>query len=108
MRDSDVINHVKTLCKEKGWTYYRLAQEAGIPYSTLNNMLHRDNIPTVPTIQKMCDGMGITLADFFAEDIGDAHLTTSQKEILGIFAKLSPEDRKYLIAYGKGLARMKQ
>jgi len=106
MRDSDVINHVKALCKERGWTYYRLAQVAGIPYSTLNNMLHRDNIPTVPTIQKMCDGMGITLADFFSGDIGDAHLTSSQVEVLSIFDKLPPEDRKYLLAYAKGLARI--
>lgn len=36
MRDKDVIQHIQDLCKERSWTYYRLAKEADIPYSTLN------------------------------------------------------------------------
>ena len=39
MRDKDVIQHIQDLCKERSWTYYRLAKEADIPYSTLNNMV---------------------------------------------------------------------
>lgn len=45
MRDKDVIQHIQDLCKERSWTYYRLAKEADIPYSTLNNMVNRTNIP---------------------------------------------------------------
>ena len=41
MRDKDVIQHIQDLCKERSWTYYRLAKEADIPYSTLNNMVNR-------------------------------------------------------------------
>lgn len=37
MRDKDVIQHIQDLCKERSWTYYRLAKEADIPYSTLNH-----------------------------------------------------------------------
>ena len=51
MRDKDVIQHIQDLCKERSWTYYRLAKEADIPYSTLNNMVNRTNIPTIPTLQ---------------------------------------------------------
>ena len=64
MRDKDVIQHIQDLCKERSWTYYRLAKEADIPYSTLNNMVNRTNIPTIPTLQKLCDAFGITLAAF--------------------------------------------
>lgn len=59
MRDKDVIQHIQDLCKERSWTYYRLAKEADIPYSTLNNMVNRTNIPTIPTLQKLCDAFGI-------------------------------------------------
>ena len=55
MRDKDVIQHIQDLCRERSWTYYRLAKEADIPYSTLNNMVNRTNIPTIPTLQKLCD-----------------------------------------------------
>lgn len=68
MRDKDVIQHIQDLCKERSWTYYRLAKEADIPYSTLNNMVNRTNIPTIPTLQKLCDAFGITLADFFLDE----------------------------------------
>ena len=57
MRDKDVIQHIQDLCKERSWTYYRLAKEADIPYSTLNNMVNRTNIPTIPTLQKLCDAL---------------------------------------------------
>ena len=41
MRDKDVIQHIQDLCKERSWTYYRLAKEADIPYSTLNlSLIH--------------------------------------------------------------------
>ena len=107
MRDCDVIEHIKELCKEREWSYYRLAIEAQIPYSTLNNMLHRDNIPTIPTLQKICDGMGITLSDFFADKVGEAHLTQSQTEVLELFSALNQSDKKLMIAYAKGLNHAK-
>ncbi len=103
MRDCDVIEHIKDLCRERGWSYYRLAMQAKIPYSTLNNMLHRDNIPTIPTLQKICDGMGISLSDFFADNVGEAHLTKSQTEVLELFSGLQQQDKQLMLAYAKGL-----
>lgn len=81
MRDKDVIQHIQDLCKERSWTYYRLAKEADIPYSTLNNMVNRTNIPTIPTLQ----------------------LTEGQQEIITLYNNLSLEKKKILKAYMKGL-----
>ena len=106
MRDTDVIDHIAELCRERGWTYYRLSKATGIPYSTLSNMIHRHNIPTIPTLQKICDGMDISLQDFFAGDLEGAHLTKAQNEFLDIFASLSQRDKQLLKTYAKGLAKM--
>lgn len=81
MRDKDVIQHIQDLCRERSWTYYRLAKEADIPYSTLNNMVNRTNIPTIPTLQ----------------------LTEGQQEIITLYNNLSLEKKKILKAYMKGL-----
>ncbi len=107
MRDTDVIEHIKELCREREWSYYRLAAEAGISYSTLNNMIHRSNIPTIPTLQKICDGFGISLSDFFAEGYENANLTKSQNEMLELFSSLHKNDRQLLVAYAKGLNHIK-
>lgn len=54
------------LCKEKGITVNKLATISGITQSTLNNIVGgRNNSTTVSTIQKICDGLGITIDDFF-------------------------------------------
>ncbi|MDD7741036.1 MAG: helix-turn-helix transcriptional regulator [Fusicatenibacter sp.] len=103
MRDTDVILHVQELCKERSWTYYRLAKEADIPYSTLNNMMNRNNIPTIPTLQKLCDAFGITLSDFFQDESENSQLTQPQKEMIELYNRLSLEKKKILKAYMKGL-----
>ena len=54
------------LCQERGITINKLANISGVTQSTLNNIISgRNNSATVATIKKLCDGLGITLADFF-------------------------------------------
>lgn len=103
MRDTDVIQHIQDLCKERNWSYYRLAKESDIPYSTLNNMISRTNIPTIPTLQKLCDGFGITLADFFLDQPDHPQLTDGQKELVELYNRLDHEKKNVLKAYIKGL-----
>ena len=54
-----------------------------------------------------CDGMGITLSDFFADSVSEAHLTQSQREVLELYSGLQQNDKKLLIAYAKGLNHVK-
>ncbi|HBA63932.1 MAG TPA: XRE family transcriptional regulator [Lachnospiraceae bacterium] len=103
MRDTDVIQHITTLCKRRNWTYYKLAKESGIPYSTLNNMIHRANIPTIPTLQKICNGFGISLADFFSDESSPIQLNEQQKELLSLYDDLSLEEKRLATAYIFGL-----
>ena len=103
MRDTDVIQHIQDLCRERDWSYYRLAKESDIPYSTLNNMINRTNIPTIPTLQKLCDGFGITLSDFFTENSDRPQLTVGQQEVIELYTRLDHEKRNVLKAYMKGL-----
>ena len=98
MRDTDVIQHIQDLCKERTWSYYRLAKD-----STLNNMISRTNIPTIPTLQKLCDGFGITLADFFLDQPEHPQLTDGQKELVELYNRLDHEKKNVLKAYIKGL-----
>ena len=65
MQEPDVIGRIKQLCQTRGWSYYRLAKESGITYSTLNTLLRKAYCPAVPTLCRICDGFGITLEQFF-------------------------------------------
>lgn len=104
MNDFDVIGRINELCKARSWTYYRLAKESGIPYSTLNTMLHKTFTPTVPSLMKLCDGFGITIAQFFSDQDETAKLTKKQKECLVQWDRLDAHSQELALAYMDGLA----
>ncbi len=58
------------LCKEKGITVNKLATVSGITQSTLSNIVGgRNNSTTISTIKKICDGLEISVIDFFESDL---------------------------------------
>ena len=104
MNDFDVIARINELCKARSWSYYRLAKESGIPYSTLNTMLHKTFTPTVPSLMKLCDGFGITLAQFFSDQDETVLLTKKQKECLAQWDRLDTRSQELALVYMDGLA----
>lgn len=64
-----IQKRIRELCAERNITVNKLSITCGITQSTLNNILSRkNNKPTVSTIKKICDGLEITLAEFFDTD----------------------------------------
>lgn len=60
------------LCKERGITVNKLSTLCGITQSTLNNITSgRNNSATVVTVKKICDGLDITIRDFFLSPLFD-------------------------------------
>lgn len=60
-----VRERIAELCEEKHITINKLANISGITQSTLNNIMSgRNNSTTISTIQKICDGLEITVIDF--------------------------------------------
>ena len=58
------------LCKENNITVNKLATICGITQSTLNNIVSgRNNSATVSTIKKICDGLEISIQDFFNSNV---------------------------------------
>ncbi len=58
------------LCQSRNITVNKLATISGITQSTLNNIIGgRNQSATVSTIKKICDGLEITIQDFFASDL---------------------------------------
>ena len=103
MQEFDVVGRIKELCASRSWTYYRLAKESGIPYSTLSTMLNKTNIPSVPSLMKLCEGFGISLARFFSDEDESAKLTIDQKECLGSWSILDDQSKALALAYMQGL-----
>ena len=91
----DAKARIKELMRERNWTEYRLAIASGLSQSTVANIFNRNTTPSVVTLEAICQGFGITLAQFFAE--GDmVELTDEQKEMFSAWSTLTKEQKNVL------------
>ena len=64
-----VRNRILGLCGERGISINKLATISALPPSSIKNILYgKSQNPKLLTIKMMCDGLGITLAEFFNTD----------------------------------------
>lgn len=94
----DILNKIRRLQGERGWTDYRLAQEAEISVATLSSVFNRKNTPKLDTLQCICNAFGLTLAQFFLEDEKIEVLSETEKDMLQVFRKLSLKQQQALVA----------
>ncbi len=64
----NVQDRLNELLKKQGISRYKLAKQSGIPEETLTNIFTRGSVPTISTLELICKGLNITLAQFFAEN----------------------------------------
>lgn len=65
----DIPNRIKELMgKNKITSVNELGRLANIPQSTLATIMLGKTSPRTDTLKQVCDGLGITLADFFTCD----------------------------------------
>lgn len=105
MNEINPLERIRELCDERHWSWYQLSKASGIAYSTLSTMLNKQNMPSLPTLQKLCQGFGISIAEFFDPKRLDSSLTEEQRRCLSLFTSLTPEDRRLAMAYMLGLSK---
>ena len=65
-----VRQRIIQLCQERDVSINKLSSISGVTQSTVNNIVSgRNNSATVSTIKKLCDGLGITIDEFFHSDL---------------------------------------
>ena len=90
----DINKRITQLLQDRGWTPYRLAKESGLSDATVGNIFRRNTVPSMATLTAVCNGFGITLSQFFAED-GLVELTPELQELFDIWVLLTAEERSF-------------
>lgn len=94
----DILTTITTYREQRGWTEYQLAEESGLPQSTISSWYRKKMIPTVPSLEKICTAFGITLSQLFAEGDEPVSLTASQRRLLENWSKLDEERQAVVFA----------
>ena len=100
----DILSRISFYREQKGWSEYQLSDRASIPQSTINSWNHKNFVPTISSLEKICDAFGITLSQFFSED--DASLLTLtplQKKLVTASGHLEEDQLKKLISFVESL-----
>lgn len=64
-----IIVRIKELCKEKGKAVSEICLSGGLTPSTYYDFVNnRTKLPKIDTIKKICQGAGVTMAEFFDRD----------------------------------------
>ena len=64
-----VKKRFEELCFQKDLNYCRLASISGVPYTTVKSIFYNQSKnPGIATIKKLCDGLEISISDFFDTD----------------------------------------
>lgn len=57
------------LCYERGINFCQLASLSGVPYTTVKSIFYgQSNNPGISTVKKLCDGLDMTITEFFDTD----------------------------------------
>ena len=100
-----IIARIEQLCEKKKFSRYRLAQKSGIAQSSISTLLNRKSVPTIQTLEKICEGFDITLAQFFAGDEEIPDLTADQKQLLSDWNAMDEHQKELVKAYIQGIIR---
>lgn len=89
----NIHERLRQLLNARGWTEYRLSKNSGLSESTLSNIFKRNTMPSIATLEAICNGFGITLSQFFAE--GDmVELTPDLQQLFDKWVSLTPDQKE--------------
>ena len=63
----NTMDRVLEFAEGRNMSLYQLAKVSGVPYSTIKAARQRGNQLTVETLYRLCQGLGVTMGEFFEE-----------------------------------------
>ena len=89
----DATEKIQEMMKQRGWSAYKLAKQSGLSEATIGNLIRRNTVPSIPTVEAICNGFGISLSQFFSD--GDTiEVSSDYKPLIDCWSALSPEQRE--------------
>lgn len=64
----DILKKITMLREERHCSEYQLAEKSGLTQSTISSWYRKNMLPSIPSLEKICDAFGITLSQFFLDD----------------------------------------
>ncbi|MEG0146614.1 MAG: transcriptional regulator, partial [Clostridia bacterium] len=67
----------------------------------ISSWYRKNMLPSVGSLEKICKGLGVSMAQFFAENRETTILSEEQQQLLENWNRLSPKQRESLLSFLK-------
>jgi transcriptional regulator with XRE-family HTH domain len=96
----DVLARIIELRDARNWTEYQLAEKSGMAQSTISSWYRKRMLPTISSLEKICNAFDITLSQFFIESEDNmVNLTSEQMKLIEYSIKLNKEQFQALLTF---------
>ncbi len=102
----DILDEIDRLRINRGWSEFELAKRTGIPQPSISTWYRKRQMITIPTLEKLCKGFGITLSQFLDEGDAPISLTAEQREMLDHWSALEDEQKKAVLELLKRMGKL--
>lgn len=100
----DILDKITELREERHWTEYQLAEKSGLTQSTISSWYRKGILPSIPSLEKICDAFGLSLSQFFIEEESQAIVPSSrQAALLAYAARLDSDQYDALLKFLQSL-----
>ena len=80
----EILDKITQYRLERNWSEYQLAERSGLTQSTISSWYRKNMLPSIPSLEKICDAFGIT---------------DQQRKLLLCAARLNPEQYDSLLHF---------
>ncbi len=94
----DTGKRIKELRERAGFTQNKLAEWSGVSQTHLRRVELGQQDITIGQLELVCDGLGVSLAEFFDVDL-------EQDNLSDLFCMLTPKQKQYLIEFLKSILK---
>lgn len=99
-----IIKRLNKLMEERGLSRYKLGKLCDVTQASLSTILSGKCAPSIVTIEKICNGLDISVSDFFKSG-NEVEYTFSNEDVkvLTSWNKLSNVQKQIVFAYAEGM-----
>ena len=97
------VKRLQEILDKREMSHYQLSVRANVSQSTISTLFNRGSLPSFFSIARICQGLDMSIADFFAEGFGPVNYKAPEVDELHTLLQLmTDEDKQILVAYMKG------
>ena len=94
----DVLKRIDEIMQKQNLNDYQLSKLSGLSTSTISNMRKRNTIPSIATLEYICESLDMTLSQFFVDENTNLYpVTAKQKNFLDYFVLLTDKQQDLLL-----------